>query len=132
MKKLILGLLIATALVGCHSETDPCSEFDAIDLEMNNMIEEIRRVHSDKKMFLYWFNLEQVYWIQYRDNHLRTIYPNDWDRHYREEYGKELFNPCKCKEMTRYTKDRIKELKYWFDNPPKGQDECPTLWNESK
>lgn len=110
-------------------DIDHCSEFDAIDLEMLNLINKIQTKHQDNKRFLSNFNMEQVYWIQYRDNHLRAIYPQDWDRKYRKEYGKEVFNPCKCKEMTRFTKERIKELKLWLKGGPGGQNECPSLWN---
>ena len=55
--------------------------------------------------------MEQVYWIQYRDRRLRAIYPKKWDQHYRKNYGKEVFNPCKCKkELLRLSESRIRGL----------------------
>lgn len=97
---------------------------------MLDLIEQVRAKYQTNQRFLRNFNMEQVYWIQYRDTHLKAIYPEDWSRHYRKEFGKEVFNPCKCKEMTRYTKERIKELKLWMSGGPAEQDNCPSLWNE--
>ena len=132
MKAIILTGLIALFAFSCANveSQDPCSEFDVVDLEMLNLIEEIKTKHADNQKFLSNFNMEQVYWIQYRDHHLKSLYPKDWKRHYRKEYGKEVFNPCKCKEMTRYTKDRIEELNRWLEGGPSDQDDCPSLWNQ--
>ena len=123
--------LVAMVIFSCsENREDPCTEFDKTDLEMLNLINQIKSKHGDNKKFLSNFNMEQVYWIQYRDHHLKSIYPEDWNRHYRKEHGKEVFNPCKCKEMTRFTKRRIEELKLWLNNGPSSQDECPSLWNQ--
>ena len=131
MKKIVFGFILISALsCGKSEHPDPCSEFDAIDREMLDMIKAIRTKYKSNKKFLSNFNMEQVYWINYRDHHLKSVYPEDWSRHYRQEYGKEVFNPCKCKEMTRFTKERIIELELWSSRGPAGQDECPSLWKE--
>lgn len=133
MKNYLAILVFLLTLVSCstqESSEDSCTSFDALDLKMLNLIEQIQLKHKDDAKFLHNFNMEQVYWIQYRDTHLKAIYPRDWSRHYRKKYGKELFNPCKCKEMTRYTQERIKELKLWLNKGPEGQDDCPSLWRE--
>lgn len=129
MRKVLLTATIICGFIGCTSESvDPCAEFDAVDREMLDLISQIRAKHSADKKFLSNFNMEQVYWIQYRDAHLKSIYPKDWDRSYRKEYGKEVFNPCKCQEMTRYTRLRIEELELWLSGGPSGQDDCPSQW----
>ncbi|SNS53480.1 hypothetical protein SAMN05421640_0561 [Ekhidna lutea] len=130
--KYLFFLFIALTLYSCdeNQPKDACSEFDAVDLEMLNLIDQIKTKHAGNKKFLSSFNMEQVYWVQYRDHHLKSIYPEDWNRHYRELHSKEVFNPCKCKEMIRFTKSRIEELELWLTNGPKGQEECPSLWSE--
>ncbi|WP_424962922.1 lysozyme inhibitor LprI family protein [Ekhidna sp.] len=132
MKKLAIIFFAGVILTSCtpKNDVDPCARFDTVDGEMLDLINQIRSKHKDNKKFLSNFNMEQVYWIQYRDHHLKSLYPKDWDRHYRKEYGKEVFNPCKCKEMTRFTEKRIEELKLWLGNGVSNQDECPSLWNE--
>lgn len=132
MNKTLLICFSFTFLIGCGAKTeiDPCTRFDSVDLEMLNLIEKIRANHQSDKKFLSNFNMEQVYWINYRDHHLKSLYPKDWSRHYRKEYGKEVFNPCKCKEMIRMTEARIDELKLWLNGGIEDQSECPSLWNE--
>ena len=129
--KILTAVLIVLAISACQSEEkDPCTKFDEVDREMLGLINQIRTKHSDNKKFLSNFNMEQVYGINYRDHHLKSVYPEDWSRYYRKEFGKEVFNPCKCKEMTRFTYNRIEELKLWLSNGPSGQDECPSLWSK--
>lgn len=110
---------------------DPCTQFDEVDRQMLDMVETIKSKHADDAIFLERFKMEQVFWIQYRDRHLRALYPRDWDRHFRKKFGKEVFNPCKCKELTRFTMNRIKELEHWLEGGVKGQDECPSFWNDN-
>ncbi|GAB4241388.1 MAG: hypothetical protein Tsb0034_18410 [Ekhidna sp.] len=130
MKKYIIALM--TLSFSCSSEvtTDPCSAFDRIDREMLDLISEIETKNANKKEFLKAFKMEQVYWIQYRDRHLRAVYPKDWDRYYRKEFGKDVFNPCKCMEMTRMTRRRIEDLQVFTTNSPDEQKNCPSIWNE--
>lgn len=130
MKKIIPVLAVCLAFSCSRNSEDPCTEFDAVDLQMLELIEQIESNHRSNKRLLSNFTMEQVYWTQYRDHHLKSIYPEDWNRHYRAKYGKEVFNPCKCKEMTRFTKARIEELKLWIQKGPTGQSECPAIWNE--
>ncbi|MEM9897364.1 MAG: lysozyme inhibitor LprI family protein [Bacteroidota bacterium] len=108
-----------------------CAQFDEADRIMLDLINEIKSKHAENSKFLDRFNMEQVYWIQYRDTHLRALYPLDWNREYRKKFGKEVFNPCKCKELTRFTEQRIAELNLWLEKSPiPDQSECPSLWNQ--
>ena len=96
---------------------------------MLDLITLIKEKHKDSTLFLERFDMSQVYWIQYQNRHLRALYPEDWDRHYRKKYGKEVFNPCKCKELTRMTAARVEELKMFLKGGPDDQKECPSIWN---
>jgi len=132
MKQKALFSLVFLCIVAfsCNNKEgkDPCTEFDKVDKEMLDLIDAINSKYYTNKRFLKNFNMEQVYWINYRDHHLKSVYPEDWSRYYRKEFGTEVFNPCKCKEMTRFTLERIKELKLWMKGGPKGQGDCPSLW----
>ena len=74
--------------------------------------------------------MEQVYWIQYRDRRLRAIYPKKWDEHYRNNYGKEVFNHCKCKELLRLSESRLEDLQMYLMNGPDDQQNCPSMLNK--
>ncbi len=131
MKKLLIPTVACTLIFfSCSqsADTDPCATFDQLDRQMLDLIQEIKDTHATDVKFLEEFNMEQVFWIQYRDTHLRAIYPKDWDRHYRQNFGKEIFNPCKCKEMVRMTRLRIRELELWKTGGPVQQNECPSQW----
>lgn len=129
-----LKIVIALALlVGCGQQDgpkNPCTEFDDSDLEMLNLIESIKKKYAHNTLFIQRFEMSQVYWVQYRDRHLRAIYPKDWDRSYRKENGTEIFNTCKCQELTRMTKTRVEELNLFMTNGPNDQLDCPSVWNE--
>ncbi len=130
MKRVFHILALALLFANCTETGDPCAKFDKVDRQMLDLIKKIKQKHASNKKFLSKLTKEQVFWIQYRDSHLEAIYPNDWDRHYRKNYGKEVFNPCKCKEMVRFTENRIEELNLWLSGGPSEQSDCPSLWNE--
>lgn len=140
MKNLILILATCFLIIGCTksskneefiSYTDICEGYDAIDLEMLETIEQIESENKEDIKFLERFRDSQIYWIQYKDRHLRSLYPEDWDLYYRKNYGKQVFNSCKCKELIRLTNLRIKELKWYLEaGGPDGQTECPSSWNK--
>lgn len=111
------GALVWLAACTAPSPADPCKEFDALDLKMLTLIEEIKAQENQSKQFISRLDNAQVYWIQYRDRHLRAMYPGSYDT-YREQYGKEAFNACKCKEMSRMTRLRIEELSQWLKGNP--------------
>lgn len=108
---------------------DPCTEFDMVDLQMLTLLDSIRTSHKGEELFLNRFRLVQVAWTQYRDRHMRSLYPEDWDRVYRKTYGRELFNSCVCKEMSRMTRNRITELNRYLEVGSEGEEECPSSMN---
>ncbi len=130
MKKYILVCSFPILFFSCNPKSDvnPCVEFDALDLAMNNIYRNIRSQHAVEEKFLKRFIDAQVFWIQYRNRHIRALYPGDFDD-FRKKYGKPVFNACKCKELSRLTKIRIEELKMWFDPEPENQSECPDSRN---
>ncbi len=131
MKKLVLISFVTYLSFSCNTSTDLdfCAEFDKKDFKMLNLIEVIRNKHASDAEFINKFDDAQVYWIQYRDRTLRALYPKDWSLHYRAEYGKEVFNACKCKELLRMTELRVDELELWNIGNPKNQSDCPSSRN---
>ncbi len=124
MKYTLLVISLFTSL-SCSVKSDfenYCSDLDAADLEMLTVHNEIKKQYADDERFLKRLQDAQVYWIQYTNRHIRSLYPKE-KRYYEETYGK-TYNQCKCKELTKLTKLRAKELSMWLDGN-KG-DECPT------
>ena len=135
MKKIFPQIVTIVLLsFSCENTNDDpyaiCTEFDGTDRIMLDLIDEVKAKFSYDKKFLKEFNLEQVYWIQYRDHRLRSLYPKDWNKHYRKNYGKDVFNPCKCMELNRMTLLRIEELQLFIDGGPKEQFDCPSSFNK--
>ncbi len=130
---LLIAIVVTVGLSACQNKSeaklDPCTELDQVDKEMLDLLESIKTMHKSEEFFQKRFEMSQVYWIQYRNRHIRALYPKDWDRNYRKEYGKEVFNSCKCKDLIRMTKMRIEELNMWIDGGPSNQKECPSSWN---
>ena len=106
---------------------DACKKFDELDTKILSLMDKIEVKHKNDHHFLEAFNMEQVYWIQYRDRRLRAIYPKKWDQHYRKNYGKEVFNPCKCKELLRLSERRMEDLQMYLMNGPADQQNCPSM-----
>ena len=133
MKNILLTLIILI-LNSCrfekNNEVDVCATFDEIDAKIVALMDEIQVKHKDDRPFLDAFNMEQVYWVQYRDRRLRAIYPKKWDQHYRKNNGKEVFNPCKCRELLRLSERRIEDLQMYLIGGPADQQDCPSKLNE--
>lgn len=102
-----------------------CEQFDELAFEQKAILDQIREKYKGDKSFISRFNQEQISWIQYQDKRLRSLYSKDWDRHYRKEYGRPLFNGCKCKELIRLSKIRNDDLKIYLNGPTANQQDCP-------
>ena len=107
-----------------------CEGFDELAIEQKEMLGLIRAKFNDDKAFIARFNQEQISWIQYQDKRLRTLYSKDWDTHYRKEYGKEVFNGCKCIELIRLSEIRNDDLRKYLEGPDLNQQDCPVRGNE--
>ncbi|MFT6866521.1 MAG: hypothetical protein ACJA08_001352 [Cyclobacteriaceae bacterium] len=133
MKTLVL-IISLLAIVGCRSENKEsdiaCTDFDKLDIEMMQLIDKIESKFTGNKSFLEAFKMEQVYWIQYRDRRLRSMYPKNWDTHYRKNFGKDVFNPCKCQELLRLANNRMDDLDLYMEGGPQNQKNCPSIMNE--
>lgn len=128
MMKKLLVVFIYLLFVGCKQSVkydSHCSELDAVDLEMLNIHKEIMERYKSEERFLRRLQDAQVYWIQYKDRHIRSLYPLE-KKYYEDEYGR-TYNQCKCKEATRLTRLRVKELRIWLNGP--SDQECPTSVN---
>jgi len=135
MKKIISLTLIAIVigLTNCKKEEvslSACSEVDMLEEQRLDIVKKIQEKYAYEPLFKRRFDQERVAWTQYTTRRLRALYPRDWDRVYRKEFGKEEFNDCKCKELVRLKKMRIIELEYYLDGSPDNQNECPSLQNE--
>ncbi len=102
-----------------------CDEFDQYAIDQRNLLDQIRKEYKTDKLFIARFNQEQMNWIQYQDSRLRSLYSKDWDTFYRKNYGKSIFNGCKCKELIRMSQIRNQELRTYLDGPDNSQSECP-------
>ncbi len=132
--KIIVVLLIILSSCSQTNETDSfadfdyeeiCGEFDKYAFEQKSLLDQIRAKYKDDKHFINTFNQEQISWIQYQDKRLRGLYPKDWDTYYRKNYGKRIFNGCKCIELIRLSKIRNADLKIYLEGPGAGQEGCP-------
>jgi uncharacterized protein YecT (DUF1311 family) len=128
MKKIICVLLVVIGN-SCQStsgfESD-CQELDAVDLEMLTIYKSIEKKYKGEERFLKRLQDAQVYWIQYKDRHVRSLYPLE-KKYYTDNYSIQ-YNQCKCKESTKLTKLRAKELKVWLDGPK--IEDCPSSIKE--
>lgn len=115
MKPLIFVILSSIVCGGCSESAllTPCTEFDQLDRKMLDIHEEIKVQYASHENFLKKLRDAQVYWLQYRDRHIRALYPQD-KKKYKEEYG-DTYSQCKCDEMNRLTKLRIIELEIWLN-----------------
>lgn len=143
MKKSLLPLCAIGILLftNCTQKKDPwkdldyleiCEEYDKYAFEQKDLLKLIRNKFYNDKAFIIRFNEEQSSWLQFQNKRLRSLYPKDWDRYYRKEFGKELFNGCKCKELARLSKIRNDDLKVYLNGPSQSQLNCPIQGNEQK
>ncbi len=140
MKKALVLISLISILSGCQ-KSDPyegssyeeiCEDFDKYAIEQKQLLDQIRAKYHDDRDFITRFNQEQISWIQYQDKRLRALYTKDWDLHYRKEYGKEVFNGCKCKELIKLSKIRNDDLKVYLNGPSAEQLECPIQGTNKK
>lgn len=131
LNTIIIGgsiLILASACTNNSSPEydNPCKEFDAVDLQMNKKVEEIQKTYANEKSFIKRFNSAQIQWIQYKNRHIRAVFPLNKEM-YSEQYGKD-YNYCKCEESARLTKLRNAELDRWL-KPSENKENCPASWN---
>lgn len=120
-------LFLATSCNNTETQYDnPCQELDAVDLEMNNKVADIQKKYANEKEFIKRFNSAQIQWIQYKNRHIRAVYPLKKEM-YSEKYGKD-YNYCKCAELARMTKLRNTDLERWLA-PSENKENCPASWN---
>lgn len=130
MRKLpwLLVALLLISFASCNTEKaaelkNACKELDNVDLKMLKIIDDIRDRYKTEDTFLKRFENSQIYWIQYKDRHVRALYPGKKED-YKKLYGTE-YNNCKCKEWVRLTKLRIEEIERWIKPKAEG-DLCPS------
>ena len=78
-------------------------------------------------MHLIWnksigFNIEIVDYVPYIPKNGISII--------RKNNGKEVFNPCKCRELLRLSERRIEDLQMYLIGGPADQQDCPSKLNE--
>lgn len=120
MKVFLAALSISIVIISCSKkeELSTCQKFDARDLEMNQLYNQVTLDYADSLKFLKRLKRSQVYWIQYRDAQIKALYPDD-----KERYGAS-YSECKCQLYLDFTERRIKELSIWIEGVPEKPD-CP-------
>lgn len=104
-----------------------CEELDHVDKQMLDLHEAIKQSYAEDPKFLRRLMDAQVYWIQYKDRHIKSIYPLD-SKYYKRTFGPD-YNECKCAEAARLTRLRIEELKLWVEGVTAIYEDCPTSFN---
>lgn len=115
----LAGILFLNSCAEQQEESinhDFCAQLDAIDLKMLNLIKEIEEKYKADKAFIKAFKDAQVYWVQYRNRHVKAIFPLS-PRKYAYDVGE-----CKCEVYRDLTQDRVKQLQKWVE----GVDEDKT------
>lgn len=126
-----LTVVILLFTYGCAEKKtyEPCDRWNELANEMQVVIGQIQKKYEGETLFLKRLDEAQVYWLQYKERHMKMLYPSGYDVT-RKKYGKEVFNPCKCKELSRLFELRVDELKVFLEGPRKGQEDCPTFNNQ--
>lgn len=121
MKKLSILAILTIGVLGCTSQksqdfplSEACNVLDSVDQEMLTTYQKIEQAYRGNKDFLDKLNMAQVYWIQYRDRHIKSLYPLS-KKEYEPLYG-QTYRDCRCKENVRLTQLRTKELERWLEN----------------
>lgn len=107
------------------SKLDPCSQLDVYDRQMLDLYEEVMVKYKDDFDFINWFKQSQIYWVQYKDRHVKSLYPDKNDS-YKRKYGMQA-NYCKCEEWTRMTKRRIEDIEVFLGKGSDRYKDCPTV-----
>lgn len=129
MKKVLLYSFISASLLGCMNkeDIDHCKNLDQLDRQMLNTISLIESKYATEKELLRRFGDAQIFWIQYKDRHVRALYPMK-KNYYSDTFGDD-YNQCKCKEWARLTQVRIDEISTWLEGTNTYKD-CPILIQE--
>ena len=73
---LLIAIVVTVGLSACQNKSeaklDPCTELDQVDKEMLDLLESIKTMHKSEEFFQKRFEMSQVYWIQYRNRHIRV------------------------------------------------------------
>ena len=110
----ISATIVLTTLLQCAPPEmqTACEQLDEIDLQMLNMIKQIKSEYEHDQKFLAAFNDAQLYWTQYRNRQVKAIFPLSPNKY---EYN---VGECKCEVYRDLTKLRVKELQKWLDGVP--------------
>lgn len=113
---LLITVIVITTFSCQQSDTTSgksvCETYDQTDKVMLDLIDQIEQKYVDDRRFLNRLSDAQVYWVQYRDRHIRALFPRDI-KDYKKEHKDRYFD-CKCEELTKLTKQRISELSRWM------------------
>ena len=124
MKQTLILIILLSLMTSCTDSEikDSCTELDRLDKKMLEVIDSIENKYFDQEAFLNRLRDAQIFWIQYKDRHVRALYPLN-KNYYSKTFGVD-YNECKCAEWARLTKNRIEELSIWLDGASR-YDECP-------
>ena len=121
------AFLFVLLLAGCTNTTEtlpPCKEYSKADLEMLDLIDQIKEENKEDMVFLKAFDEAQIYWVQYRNRQVKAVFPLS-PRKYDFNVG-----DCKCEIYSDLTKLRIEELRKWVVGVPEGN--CAGTYNKKR
>jgi len=86
-----------------------CQQLDEIDLEMLNLVKQIKAEYRDDEVFIAALNDAQTFWTQYKNRQVKAVFPLS-PKNYDYDVGE-----CKCEIYRDLTVLRVKELQKWID-----------------
>lgn len=97
---------------------DACQQLQSVDNEMNQAYQKVLSQYQNDKLFTAAFTKAQRQWLQFRDAHVASIYPEA----NKDEYGS-VYTMCHCNAMAEITSTRLNQIKRWLDGVKEG-DVC--------
>ena len=94
-------------------------EFEKMNLEMNQIINQIIDEYKYEKEFIQKLKLSQTAWEKFRDAQLEALYPA---KNKRQKYGS-VYPMCYSSTKAELTYKRIEQLNIWLEGIEEG-DVC--------
>lgn len=118
-----LGIFITTPIMGqarFNLNNEASSEFQAADVEMNQVYKEILLLYKDNAQFITNLRSAQRAWLKFRDAELEAHYPATSHENRRHLYGS-FFPMCFANSKAVLTRSRTEQLRVWIKGVEEGE-----------